>query len=288
MILEHHKGVLDPRDVAEVASIFESCPASHNSYQSRDTTLLQVLFASSAFSKIKSAIRRDLLVCEAWFIVGSKYSWHVDVHVDLFSDHVVNIWIPYDLPGDDDSPVLEYYDSTKSVEGKRRDPAWLLSSLIRMRSMSKKLPGWMNAGKVVDRLFSVLLGSKLCAVENVAIGDFIVLDPSYVHRSGPRKKKVLAIQCVPVDVLLNPNVCFAHSSYTSRVARKALAAIYLQGRQEEPVEVGGSGGFLSVTRQRSAQRPASVREHGDWRRARSRPSRARGNATLRRSSGDEY
>jgi hypothetical protein len=230
MIVEHHRDFLDRDDIREIQRMFERCPASSNRYQNRDTELLHELFRSSVFRKIKKSLLQDQLVCEAWFIVGDKYSWHTDIHVDLFSDHVLNIWIPCELSPEDDAPVLEYYEKGRLKRRRVRKPKWMLSSLVATRSAVEKMLPWANLGPWVDRLFSFIFDGELRQVEHVRLGDVLVLDPSFVHRSGSRGKKVLALQCVPEKVLQDPNVCHAHSSYTSRVARKALAAIYLQER----------------------------------------------------------
>lgn len=232
MIIQHHKGYLQSEDIKEIGRLFEECPASHNSYQNYDTTLLVALLRSSVFKKLKASILRDYYICEAWFIVGEKYSWHTDAHVDLFSDKVVNLWIPYEMSAATDSPVMAYYDENKSSPKRVRDSRHLVRSLIIARSWAHRLSSWVDLGPLAERLFAKLVGGTLRSIRQVEIGDVLVLDPSFLHRSGPRKKKVLTIQCVPETVLKDPRMYYSHSAHTSRAARKALAAIFLQGQRE--------------------------------------------------------
>jgi len=95
-----------------------------------------------------------------------------------------------------------------------------------------KLSPLVDLSPLVERAFAKVSGTEQRVIRQVEIGDILVLDPSFLHRSGPRKKKVLAIQCVPKSILSDPRVSSHHSASTSRVARKALAAIFLQGQME--------------------------------------------------------
>ena len=237
MIIKHHKGYLQSEDIEEIGRMFEKCTASHNSYQNQDTTLLLTLFESSVFKKLKASILRDHYVCEAWFIIGETYTWHTDAHVDLFSDKVMNLWIPYELSTETDSPLLEYYDENDSSRKRVRDSRNLIRSLIIIRWCATRLSSWVDLRPVVERLFAKVVGGQLRSVRQAEIGDVLVLDPSFLHRSGTRKKKVLAIQCVPGTVLKDPSVCYRHSAITSLAARKALAAIFLQGQQESNANI---------------------------------------------------
>lgn len=237
MLIQHHKGYLESEEIAEIGRMYDKCTASHNSYQNKDTALLSTLFGSSVFKKLKASILRDYHVCEAWFIIGERYNWHSDVHVDLFSDKVINLWIPYELSTDTDSPVIEYYDEERPSRKRVRDSRNLVRLLIVTRSLANRLASWVDLRRVVERLFAKLLGGKLCALRQAEIGDVLVLDPSFLHRSGSRKKKVLTIQCVPGIVLRDPSVSFRHSDLTSLAARKALAAISLQAQRESDGDV---------------------------------------------------
>ena len=228
MLIEHHRGYLQPEDIDEIGRMFKDCTVSHNSYQNEDTTLLVALFGSSVFKKLKASILRDYYVCEAWFIIGEKYNWHSDAHVDLFSDKVINLWIPYELSTETDSPLLEYYDENGSPKKRVRDFRNLVRSLIITRSLASRLSSWVDLRRVVERSFAKVVGGTLCSLRQAEVGDVLVLDPSFLHRSGTRKKKVLAIQCVPGTVLRDPTLAFRHSAVTSQVARKALAAVFLQ------------------------------------------------------------
>ena len=227
MILQHHKGYLQPEDIKEIGRLFEQCPKSHNSYQNYDTSLVEALLASPLFGKLKPLLR-DHFICEAWFIIGEKYTWHSDAHVDLFSDTVFNLWIPYEMSAEPDVPVMEYYDEDRKAPKRVRDARTLVRFLISARSWASRLPASMALTARTERLFGRLAGGTPRSIKGVEVGDILVLDPSYLHRSGPRRKKVLAIQCVPEAVVKDPRKYYSHTPHTSRAARKALAAIALQ------------------------------------------------------------
>jgi hypothetical protein len=236
MIIQHCKGYLQPEDIAEIARLFSECPTSHNSYQNDDTVLLVALLRSPLFKKLKASLLHDYYVCEAWFIIGEKYNWHSDAHVDVFSDTVLNLWIPYELSPDAEVPVMEYYHEDRAARRRVREARNLIRALVIARSLTSKLSRWVDLGPWVERSFAKLSGTQQRAIRQVEIGDILVLDPSFLHRSGPRKKKVLAIQCVPKNILPDPRVSSYHSAHTSLVARKALAAVFLQGQLESAGE----------------------------------------------------
>ena len=238
MIVQHCKGYLQPEDIAEIGRLFRECPTSHNSYQNDDTVLLVALFRSPLFKKLKASLLRDYYVCEAWFIIGEKYNWHSDAHVDLFSDKVLNLWIPYEMSPDSDVPVMEYYHEDRAARRRVRETRSLVRSLIVARSLTAKLSRWVDLSPWVERLFAKVSRTQQRAIRQVELGDILLLDPSFLHRSGPRKKKVLAIQCVPKSILPDPRVSSYHSAHTSLVARKALAAVFLQGQLESAGEAG--------------------------------------------------
>jgi len=251
-IVKSFESLLLKDDISEIKRLWFSTPSTE--YLHDDCAFLAQLFKSHAFKKISDVLKSDGLICvEAWFINSraianhyvydkkhNSYPWHFDMHYKFFGDGVRNIWIPIELYGE--SHVLEYFDERPRSYSLKLMYCFrsVVSFVERIRYYLSILQLHFICDVVLMLLYYLYTGMlRYKTMKNVVVGCVYMLDPSYLHRTGPCPKLALALQCVPYSKLITPDLKIAtekEASFTHEreniirnlMLRKALASMTLQ------------------------------------------------------------